>query len=335
MLGTMGRELWIDVLRAFACICVLLVHSPAVYDGRIPGQFVLAPFNYVFMAWGVSIFFMISGALLFTKEQQLVPFFKKRFARILVPTILWSLIYLIFIPIYEHSDINLFHKLFLLPFTPQYGLMWFMYALVGIYLITPMISTWLSKATKNDVEIVLAAWGITLFFPYFELFDVSINNAIMPNGSLYYFYGFIGYYLKTYNPIHLKSLTYIVLVIVAFSFPFIVFFSNWIPIKVLNSSQSISAALMSTIAFIFFQNIDYQKIENNKWFLKMIESFAACSFGIYLLHMVFLYPLKHWLTSFHINYIIQIPITALLVGVVSFAVVWFLSKNRVSKFLFG
>lgn len=52
----MGRELWIDVLRAFACICVLLVHSPAVYDGRIPGQFVLAPFNYVFMAWGVSIF---------------------------------------------------------------------------------------------------------------------------------------------------------------------------------------------------------------------------------------------------------------------------------------
>lgn len=67
----------------------------------------------------------------------------------------------------------------------------------------------------------------------------------------------------------------------------------------------------------------------------MIESFAACSFGIYLLHMVFLYPLKHWLTSFHINYIIQIPITALLVGVVSFAVVWFLSKNRVSKFLFG
>lgn len=58
------REIWLDVARAFACACVIMVHSPAKYDGLIPGQYVLAPLNYILMAWGVGLFFALSGALL-------------------------------------------------------------------------------------------------------------------------------------------------------------------------------------------------------------------------------------------------------------------------------
>lgn len=58
------REIWLDVARAFACACVIMVHSPAKYDGLIPGQYALAPLNYISMAWGVGLFFALSGALL-------------------------------------------------------------------------------------------------------------------------------------------------------------------------------------------------------------------------------------------------------------------------------
>lgn len=40
-----------------------MVHSPAKYDGLIPGQCALAPLNYILMAWDVGLFFALSGSL--------------------------------------------------------------------------------------------------------------------------------------------------------------------------------------------------------------------------------------------------------------------------------
>lgn len=330
------REIWIDVLRAFACICVLLVHSPAIYDGNVPGRFVLAPCNYLFMAWGVSVFFMISGALLFAKPFNLKYFYKKRFSRILVPIILWSVIYIFFDDFFEHSEKSHINRLLMIPFTEQTGLLWFMYTLVGIYLITPVISVWLSTCHKKDVEIVLCLWIITLFLPYLRLLDADFSKIVQMNGVLHNFYGFVGYallgyYLRKYTNIKIISWKYISLVIVAFMFPILVFVTNILPIDVLTSSMSISSALMATVAFLFFKGIKYK----NGVVLKALLKIAEFSFGIYLSHMIFLKPLKYWLTQFHINYIIQIPLTALFVGTLSYFFVSFLSKLPKSKLLFG
>lgn len=68
------REVWLDVLRAFACFSVLLCHAPAEYGGITPGKRVLGPLTYVTMSTGVSVFIMISGALLLYKPQPMVFF---------------------------------------------------------------------------------------------------------------------------------------------------------------------------------------------------------------------------------------------------------------------
>lgn len=331
-----NKEVWIDVLRAFACICVLLVHSPAMYDGQIPGQYILAPANYVFMAWGVSVFFMISGALLFSKAQDLTNFYKKRFSRILIPIIIWSLIYIFFDRLFIPSEKSAIHQIMMIPFTQQTALLWFMYTLVGIYLVTPIISYWLSVCSKKDVEIVLALWGITLFLPYFKLLDSDFEKVVGMNGVLHNFYGFVGYallgyYLRKYTEIKILSWKYLIIFILAFVFPLIVFFTNILPIDVLNDSMSVSSALMSIVAFLFFKGLDYK----DGRLLRIVLKIAEFSFGIYLCHMIFLKPLKYWLTQFHINYVLQIPLTALFVGSVSFLFVWGLSKLPKSNWLFG
>lgn len=331
-----GREVWVDVLRAFACISVLLVHSPAKYDGQIPGQFVLAPANYLFMAWGVSVFFMISGALLFNRPQTLVPFYKKRFTRVLCPIVIWSVIYIIFDDYFIPNDLSYLQRILRIPLYEQSGIMWFMYTLVGIYLVTPIISVWLSSCTKRDVEIILGIWVITLLLPYLILIDPKSIAIIGANGTLHHFYGFIGYallgyYLRKYVNILLRSWTFGLMCVCAFGFPLFVYFSNALPIDVLNDSMSLSSALMSTVAFLFFKGIDYK----DGRLLRIILKIAEFSFGIYLCHMLFLLPLRYWLTQFHINYIIQIPLTALFVGIVSYLFVWILSKIPYSKLLFG
>ena len=90
-----SREVWIDTLRAFACICVLMVHSPIAFDGVTGGSYLLAPLNHFLMSGGVCVFFMISGALLLAKEQPLLTFYKKRFRRVAFPVLVWSLIYVL------------------------------------------------------------------------------------------------------------------------------------------------------------------------------------------------------------------------------------------------
>lgn len=330
------KEVWIDVLRAFACICVLLVHSPAKYDGHIPGQYVLAPCNYLFMAWGVSVFFMISGALLFYKAQDLKTFYKKRFSRILIPIVVWSIIYIFFDDLFYQSDKSHLHRILMIPLTQQTALLWFMYTLVGIYLIAPVISTWLSTCSKRDVEIILGLWGITLLLPYLKLLDPDCAKIVGMNGVLHNFYGFVGYsllgyYLRKYVTIHILSWKYLLLVIFAFGFPLFIFVTKVLPIDILNDSMSISAALMSVVAFLFFKDLNYKE----GWILASILKVAEFSFGIYLCQMLFLTPLKHWLTQYHIHYALQIPITALISGSLSFLFVWSLSKLPKSKWLFG
>ena len=330
------KEVWIDVLRAFACICVLLVHSPAKYDGHIPGQYVLAPCNYLFMAWGVSVFFMISGALLFYKAQDLKTFYKKRFSRILIPIVVWSIIYIFFDDLFYQSDKSHLHRILMIPLTQQTTLLWFMYTLVGIYLIAPVISTWLSTCSKRDVEIVLGLWGITLLLPYLKLLDPDCDKIIGTNGVLHNFYGFVGYallgyYIRKYINIPVLSWKYLLLVIFSFGFPLFIFVTKILPIDVLNQSMSISAASMSAVAFIYFKNLNYKE----GWILNIILKIAEFSFGIYLCQMLFLTPLRHSLTQYHIHYALQIPITAIVAGALSFLFVWGLSKLPRSKWLFG
>lgn len=332
------REIWIDVLRAFACVCVLLIHSPVKYDGQIPGQYVLAPSNYILMSWGVSIFFMISGALLFSREQEMVFFYKKRFTRILSPLILWSIIYVLYEDILNRSfSWNIvFHKICLIPFAPQTGHLWFMYVLIGLYLIAPILSTWTSNRSKKDVKIVLLFWSITLLLPYLKIVDLDVMQLINENGAFYHYYGFcgyalLGYYLRKYIDWPLCSLKYILLVVFSFAFPICIFATKWLPVDVLNTSMCISSVTMSASAFLFFKRINY--VEN--WLLMITQRLAYYSFGIYLSHMIFLIPIKSFLQQFHIHYLVQMPITAVVVGLLSLFSVWLISKIKISKYLIG
>lgn len=330
------REYWIDVMRAFACIMVLFCHSPQPYINQ-PGQILMPITNYYGMAWGPILFFMISGACIMYKEQPAFPFLRKRFSRILIPTVFWSIIYIILECKVWHTcpEQELWSKIFNIPLEPQYGLMWFMYALISIYLMTPILSKWLHRCTKRELELYLLLWGITLLLPYVSLFGESFGSIIKENGLLFYFSGFLwvavlGFYCRKNIVINVWQWWHILIIILVLLSPLYIFLLKHFFCITISSSLSVDSIATTALAFLFFQNMNW-----GSTFRKGIQLIAKYSFGIYLTHMLLMHPFRMWISQLNLHYAVQIPLTVVVVGAFAFIVTAILSKLPFSKYLIG
>lgn len=330
------REVWIDVLRAFACVCVLLVHAPIAFDGVTGGSYLLAPCNHFLMAGGVCVFFMISGALLLAKEQQMIPFYKKRFSRVAYPVLFWSVVYILIEACRASmGGTETIRRIAMVPFASQTGMMWFMYVLCGIYLVAPILSSWLTKATKREVELVLTIWLFTTLVPYLRVLQPLFDEMVSRTGLLFNFSGFLGYailgfYLRKFSTLKVKSIKYLLLVAVSLCLPVAVFALPYIPKEALRGSCNIAAVSLASAIFIFFKQMNVSGMVE-----QVLINFAKYSFGIYLCHMLLMDPFKQMLAPYHLHYAIQIPLTAIVVGCITFALVWLLSKVKFIKFILG
>lgn len=337
----MKRDYKIDLMRAFACVMVLFCHAPQVYLGQ-PGRVLIGIDNFFGMAWGPILFFMISGACILWSERDTIPFLKKRFSRILLPTICWSVIY-IFIETFwwQTSPKELWpQKICRMLFEPQIGHLWFMYALIAIYLATPILSRWLANSSRSEVRFYLLLWGVTLLLPFIELFGVDVSFLQKSGGFLYYFSGFLwaavtGYYCRRYVKIEQLRWWHIVLSIVVLLSPAYVFLIKRYTGQLMDMSLGVLAMSTTALGFIFIYNTPLPKFLSEGAGRKLVLKISELSFGIYLVHMVFMYPFRLWIANFNLHYAVQLPLTVLVVGVCAFLVSWAISKLPFGKYIIG
>lgn len=89
--------------------------------------------------------------------------------------------------------------------------LWYLYMLVGLYLIMPIFSGWLKQSSQKDIKLFLYVWGITLVLPYIKMVAPILgytgnygNMGIFgicdwnDYGTFYYLSGFIGYLILAY-----------------------------------------------------------------------------------------------------------------------------------------
>ena len=89
--------------------------------------------------WSVPLFVMVSGALLLNDNRSFTPmqFYTRRAARLLIPTIFWSALYLAYRRFNSHTGLAEF-----LEDTAKgdpYFHMWFLYMIAGLYAVTPLL----------------------------------------------------------------------------------------------------------------------------------------------------------------------------------------------------
>ena len=134
-----------DLIRGIAIILIIFIHSMGVMNGAAECgptgiRLELACIQGI-IAMGVHLFILLSGALLLGKEEPAGVFYKKRTLRILPPFLIWSIVLFVlnrFVSGGLHwPDVPEFFKELLGGGVhPTY---WFVYMIIGLYLVTPLL----------------------------------------------------------------------------------------------------------------------------------------------------------------------------------------------------
>lgn len=330
-----GRDLSLDVIRILACAFVILMHSP-IPSNNVNGSFLIT-LGY-FTAPSIGLFFMVSGALLIPVKTDYLTFLRRRLGKIVIPVLLWTTVYLALNIYYSKSEINIFQSIVSIPFSAQgHGVLWFIYTLIGLYLLAPILSAWTDKAKDREIKFVLLLWGVTLCYPVLTMY-LKINMGT--SGILYYFSGYAGYFLLGYA---LKNGKLQLRLPVCF----IISLTGLITLYVLKRME---------IEFDFFSLFWYESIFivalccvywyclrriasfiKNKEFILIITTISNVSFGIYLVHILIM---RYWLWKTNFvnsisNYLVQTIMIATLTLLLSTCVCICLSKLKIVKLAIG
>jgi len=213
-----GRVIWIDWLRVAACFMVFVVHSTEPFYLGGEGARILTEADAFWSSFFdclvracVPLFVIASSYLQFPIRYSTGEFFKRRAVRILVPFILWTLVYAF---VWGEPVTNL--KDLALNFNYAAGHLWFVYMILGVYLLMPLLSPWAEKVGKKELTVYLGIWLLTTLIPLIRDWASSgattviygpsglPRQALYPlwgeaswnaYGTFYYFSGFIGYLL--------------------------------------------------------------------------------------------------------------------------------------------
>lgn len=159
-----NRIFYIELLRVIACFAVIVLHS---INNILPNALIygtatwkLANFINVTTRFAVPIFFMISGYLAFssTKEYSIKDFLKNKFITLVVPLFIYSLFYYIFLNTSGNFSISDFLFKFI-SMDVQYHL-WFMYTLIGLELLVPVLKKSVQSLDNNGL---FYFWLISIF----------------------------------------------------------------------------------------------------------------------------------------------------------------------------
>ena len=186
------RSFRLDIIRVLACLMIVAMHSPLPLEAE--HSIFLSTLSYL-TAPGIGLFFMLSGALLLPVKADTGSFLKKRLYKIAVPTLIWTLLYLLFDWLVSGGPLS-WRVVFSIPFSSQGNpTFWFLYTLIGLYLIAPVISKWLESSPQKELSFYLALWAISLCYPILKsILDINTSQT----GILYYLSGYIGYFVLGY-----------------------------------------------------------------------------------------------------------------------------------------
>ena len=213
-----NRQIWIDWLRVAACFMVFVVHSTEPFYLGGDGALILnetdafwSSFFDTLVRSCVPLFIIASSYLQFPTKYPAGEFFKRRTVRVLIPFLIWTIVY----ACVWGEPVENFKNL-LLNFNYAAGHLWFVYMLIGVYILMPILSPWAEKVEKKELQIYLGIWLFTTLIPIirdlasvgetlviygpsglprqalFPLWGEASWNAY---GTFYYFSGFIGYLL--------------------------------------------------------------------------------------------------------------------------------------------
>lgn len=336
--GAGERLLHLDILRAIAILEVVMLHTAA------PILYRYAEIKHGF--WGIGnfvdssvrscvpLFVMLSGALVLNpdKDESIGVFLTKRFKKILVPLLIWSIIYYLWDGYNTPRHLSI--KDFLLKFATDgiFYHFWFMYMLAGLYIAAPIFKIFLKSARKNELEYLLSIWVVftvlTTSLKYLFGFETALRVEPVA-GYIGYF--LLGYYLEKYQP----RAEFSFLILLLFLSMLVTFYGTYVYTRRMGSFNDIfytyisfNVAVMAVTKFLIIKKIKWRTVFRDLKIFRVVMALSSASFGIYLIHALVLVELSDQLgiNGLYINPFLGIPLTVIATVVISFMIISILKK---------
>ncbi len=340
---TIPRGVFIDLMRIIPIVFVVLLHiseSVTNHWGRISqADWMIGNFYNSISRFAAPVLFMTSGYLLLDKEEKLQAFFVKRFRKIVIPLLGWSVIYLLLSQSYaNYSLVNAIKSMVKTIISgPAYYHLWFLYALISIYILVPVLRVFIKNADPA------LTWYLTIFCllsntlvkPLEEMlgFDLGVNLRVMPEYMGMFLLGRqLGRMQWSKNWINLAWLVFIASTGYTIYETYLATAESGKLIGSYYSYNSINVRLAAISAFILLKKIgESNRILLHGPYIKLIKTMSAASFGIYLVHLVILGGLLNGdfgfkFTVFTLPPFFSIPLLAVMVLALSYLVVRIMQK---------
>ncbi len=197
---------YIDVIRVLSMLSIIILHSASygLRDYYFSKTWHILNIITSLCTCAVPLFFMISGAMVLSsnKTDNLGYLFKNRLPRLVFPLIFWSIACIARDFYYIHKNLNtfdlsqLYEELISIISGPVAVHLWFMYALIPLYIVAPFLRKII--ASKKLIKYLLALWIIacslkTYYVVMPESFKMYFNFDLF--NKLNYIDGFLGYFV--------------------------------------------------------------------------------------------------------------------------------------------
>lgn len=336
------RKNYISILNVLACIGVVILHTfETGYTSD--ANFVFEVLIRAIAFCAVPVFFMITGATLidYRERYDTKTFFKKRLLKVIIPLIIWSIIYFIinfFKGKFSINDLSfkfVFEYFFLVKTNPIF---WFFVVIIGIYLAIPVISLIPQESRRKAfLYIIIITFVFNQFLPDL-LYHLNLNYNYDLKFPLTYSgwiaFIFIGYYIDKYEIVKKHRVIRYVLGIIGFLTMvvptiFISYHKNescsWF-----DEYYDAPCVLYSASVFLFFKS----KINNNQIVTKIMPfiNFAApTTLGIYVLHIAIRDFLRYFYTYSYFGMNLVLTMSILMI---CFIVVKIVQKIPILRHIF-
>lgn len=341
-----GRLAYADLLRAFAALAVVVLHLAGSRMGDVAvTSHAWQVFNLYdgLVRWCVPVFVMLSGMFMLDPDRSL-PLSKLLFhnaLRVLVCLVVYGALYAVFGLWLEGGRLTwpgVKRALWSALRGNTHYHLWFLYMILGLYLVTPILRAFCRGASKGDFH-----WFFLVAFLFASLLPMAFR--LWPNATAvvklwyerldvqavmgYVGYYVAGYYLRSYTINRLvEAISYVLGVLGAIV-------TVWGTatlsrqagglVDLLYGYFSPNVVFSSVAVVVLFRYVLGVSEERSR--RQRLMGVAKISFGIYLIHDLFIMLLRHFgVTTLSFAPVASVPVLAAVVFLCSFVVAWLLSK---------
>ena len=346
-----NRIKWIDLSRVIAILAVIFCHCfdntyYYIIDLTVNALSFSSKFfvfsGYIFGRLGVPFFLLITGYLLLDRKydnEKTNRFWSKNCKHLIICTIIWCIIYELFLIFVMHNDYTLITVLgdILLLRPMNINHIWYMPMIIGMYVLIPLVANGLKEFdTDTLVKPLLFFLVLCSVIPFLlkilQIYDItglSVQVSLGFSGGMYGIYIITGYLIKKGLLKRFSSMKLFIILIISIVVTVI--------FQIFSFNQDYAYYLWYDFPFMYLISICLFELISRINDIKaydIIYFLSKFAFAVYLIHNLFKLLISEMMKEININASIRVFILWISVILLSYLATFIISKiPRIGKYV--